>query len=436
MAEQQKRIPDNLFSNVTTSYKFFWWISIIEIYCQTGYRSIEFKRIFARMIANVFSITREHKISLGKADQLCRSTVALKNHLGEFHSINDVYGKITDNLEDIKVHKILSYYNENVPYRFLTPWTGSNIARSFLSDRVQMYNLDAPYRIDGRFIVINPAWDNFLRDNKEQLLTSVIDELFNYIDSRNSPNYISRRKLLEILREGFSISPGNIHEENAAQTLTKDNIPPTCVENGKIVKIDDPRIISEVSSVVATDRLKAISILANFYSSTPGITMGLRDWNNLIDTISPSMDTNRDSSTIAETPQKKVIKSHDKVSEDKLAQIKILKRNLLNYKQLQEHIDPTNTLPLFEIKSFSLSGKVIEMECAFTSSIDNKRYIMALTFKGVTFFSCNIRISNTENFELSIKPRTNIKSFRFSNKVVITCEKATITGITPSSSRK
>lgn len=66
----KNRIPDNIFQNTTTSYKFFWCMSILELHKHTGKTIFDFDDIFARMVSEAWMILNRYQINLGGADHL------------------------------------------------------------------------------------------------------------------------------------------------------------------------------------------------------------------------------------------------------------------------------------------------------------------------------------------------------------------------------
>ena len=59
-----------VFNNTTATYKFYWFISILEIYAKKQERLIQIKEILTRMISNAWYPIHYFRLSFGLQDKL------------------------------------------------------------------------------------------------------------------------------------------------------------------------------------------------------------------------------------------------------------------------------------------------------------------------------------------------------------------------------
>jgi hypothetical protein len=118
------------FSNVTNSYKFYWFLSILEHIKETHTPIIPLKNLLGAMVANVWYPTNYFCLSFGKQDRL--SQIALKLKIDSGLTINtkkkDVAAMVLTQLkgESTITDETLSL-ERFVPYRFLRPFFVSEL---------------------------------------------------------------------------------------------------------------------------------------------------------------------------------------------------------------------------------------------------------------------------------------------------------------------
>jgi hypothetical protein len=60
----------NSFEHVTTSYKFYWFLALLESVNENDERVFEIDSLLARMIAHAWYVVNDLRLSLGDNDQL------------------------------------------------------------------------------------------------------------------------------------------------------------------------------------------------------------------------------------------------------------------------------------------------------------------------------------------------------------------------------
>lgn len=203
-------LPVNLlascFNNTSATYKFYWFISIIEV-VEHGAFQINKQDLFARMIANAWYTVNYFNVSFGKQDQLQRAIEQLI--FLENLSINAKKTTIIDTLKassNTSTHRLLRYFDGEVPYRFLSPWFPTA-----KGDKKQVYSLsqsflnDPLYAVNDQEIIINPKWIAYLSENSGILKSFCYWNLSLYLQKHN-PNVpdIPNKLIKPPLRNGLS----------------------------------------------------------------------------------------------------------------------------------------------------------------------------------------------------------------------------------------
>ena len=343
--ELKNRIPADLFQNTTTSYKFFWTIGILELLKLTGRTVFELKYIIARMVSTALLVLNNHPVYLGGADHFKVTLSGLKRlYPHAWDTENGLFEALVRDINTNTIRRIIGYYTENVPYRFLTPWIGTKFVRADLSQDEVMFGLDAPYSIESRtsdrILRINPSWASAIQGNEDELISLVIDQLDKYIHSRGtslSSDILPNIKSLIATQDASPLSVGAIQamiqsesvvspflyrgvtqttantgaakKERTATIIQpkpqvvspakREEIKPSpqkvvepkktdttdVISNGKIITVRNPEILKEILPLIDTNKLDAISILYKHYENVEGLQMSFMDWGALIDKI-------------------------------------------------------------------------------------------------------------------------------------------------------
>jgi hypothetical protein len=195
----------SVFRNVTNSYKYFWFLTILELIESSdsdGVLSLE--DISIRMLSNVWYPLDFYKLSFGKQDgfkslmHIVNSKINVDNTSGSAPLYEQIVKQLSieeqkDLLDQVKV--LLRW----VPYRFQRPFLSDQIGsikdskvneaiveyatRSFTQgDAKAMYSFNS----DGT-IRIQPVWLKYLRKNCAILKGYVYWELCKFIQ-KNNPN--------------------------------------------------------------------------------------------------------------------------------------------------------------------------------------------------------------------------------------------------------
>ncbi len=136
----------SVFSNTTNSYKFYWWLSVIDLLKDSERLEFNFSEIAFRMIARVWYPVNYFKLSFGRQDQLSKCVFDIKKefNLSDGISEQELLTFLNRNKEDKFLQKQVRKLVRYVPYRFIRPWF-SNEIRAKNDQEVNQYILDYQY---------------------------------------------------------------------------------------------------------------------------------------------------------------------------------------------------------------------------------------------------------------------------------------------------
>ena len=172
----------HVFDKKATSYKYFWFLAIIELYVEKSQTTILFNDIITRMISNAWRYVCNEKGVFAQIDQIPYYVNEIKERylLDESSSKSKIEGQILYYYERDHLNRILGPLLNNVPYRFLSPWIPftSNedvVAKSNEKDSV------CPYSIHDDYIVINPMWREYLKEHYNEIVQFIEVGLRQYL---------------------------------------------------------------------------------------------------------------------------------------------------------------------------------------------------------------------------------------------------------------
>ena len=182
----------NVFNKTVATYKFFWFVSIMQIHAKTENPRISVWDIVIRMVANAWYPIHYFRLSFGKSDSLFDIVMELHRvtKIPIDANAETIIRELTSRLNDKQIKKQLNTLTQNVPYRFLRPWIDTSddkemVYRSQTLENNCLYSLD---KEDSDFyIVLNPAWDTYLHNHYNILVDFAYWNLTLFLQARN-PN--------------------------------------------------------------------------------------------------------------------------------------------------------------------------------------------------------------------------------------------------------
>ena len=166
-----------VFFFFSTTYKFFWFLAILQIYNETKNGTITYKNILIKIVSCAWKYVFIKSSVFPQIDQLpvylktVKDTLELKNTIGK----GVIEGRTKRYFDTLGVGETLSPLLKNVPYRFLSPW----IPFTDYNDVIEKSNnpdIMCPYSLHEDYIEINPIWGKYFLDNYNNLTQFVEKE--------------------------------------------------------------------------------------------------------------------------------------------------------------------------------------------------------------------------------------------------------------------
>ena len=193
-----------IFSNTTATYKFYWFVAMLDIVVKERKTRISFWEIIAGMVAESWYPIHYFKLSFGKSDSLFDKSLEIQNAFQiSIESDKDKIKKyLLDNLNGTK--KFLRVFTLNVPYRFLSPWIKYTYDEDVVA-KSQRFENDCLYAIYGDEIVINDNWVEYLTEHYTILRDFAFWNLTEFLQKRN-PNVpdVPSKLIKPILRDSLT----------------------------------------------------------------------------------------------------------------------------------------------------------------------------------------------------------------------------------------
>ena len=155
-----------IFSNTTATYKFYWFVAMLDIVVKERRNSISFWEILAGMVAESWYPIHYFRLSFGKSDSLYTQSLALQQELNiPIDASKDKIKRILlDNLNDNRIKGLLRVFSLNVPYRFLSPWISYTTDQD-VEYRSQKFESNCLYALHDESVEVNPVWIDYLTEH-------------------------------------------------------------------------------------------------------------------------------------------------------------------------------------------------------------------------------------------------------------------------------
>ena len=199
-----------IFTKTVATYKYFWFLSILQIHAKTGNLRIDVWDIVVRMVANAWYPIHYFRLSFGKSDSLFDIVIDLQKitNLSIDSDRETIIRELKDNLNNSEIKSRLKILTLNVPFRFLRPWIDTSddkdvVKRSKLFENGCLYSiLKDNYSF---YIEINSNWDAYIHNHYNILIDFTYWNLTQFLQVRN-PNVpaISNKLIKPIKRDSLA----------------------------------------------------------------------------------------------------------------------------------------------------------------------------------------------------------------------------------------
>jgi len=218
-----------IFNNTVATYKYYWFVSILDIVVKEQRRQLSFWEIIVGMVVEAWYPIHYFRLSFGLSDSFYKQMIKLQSELNiPIDSKKDfIKSHILNNLSNPKIKSILKVFKLNVPYRFLSPWI------KYTSDEEvgyysKSFTNNCLYAITDETIEINPKWVLYLNVNYMVLRDFAFWNLNDFVQKRNPnvPN-IAYKLVKPLQRESL------IKHRNFWNTFIDINGSMKCIYTGK-----------------------------------------------------------------------------------------------------------------------------------------------------------------------------------------------------------
>ena len=181
-----------VFGNTVATYKYFWFLSILQIHAKTNSQKIDVIDILIRMVANAWYPIHYFRLSFGKSDSLLDIVMELHRitQIPIDASSDIIINGLKERLDDRRIRSKLNVLSLNVPYRFLRPWIDTSDDRDMVRRSQTFENgcLYALHKETGEFYIeLNTVWDAYLHSHYNILVDFTYWNLTLFLQVRN-PN--------------------------------------------------------------------------------------------------------------------------------------------------------------------------------------------------------------------------------------------------------
>ena len=203
-----------VFSHTTATYKFYWFIGILDLFVKRGKTRMDVWDIMIEMVANAWYPVCYFHLSFGKSESLYEAiwTIQQERNIPINLSPKELSDWLHANIHDDFVSSTLRFLMNNVPYRFLSPWIRTDnddemVARSLTLENNCLYRIVKDSRTMS--IELNPRWLSYLADNYKILKDFAYWNLAIFLQKRNPnvpnvPNKLIKPEKRDVLSKQHS----------------------------------------------------------------------------------------------------------------------------------------------------------------------------------------------------------------------------------------
>ena len=340
------------FDKKSTSYKYFWLMSLLQIYKETQVENIPFRQILIKMVAKAWKYVFMLNGQFSQSDQLPILLLKLQKSsslLGD-SSESEVESELNKIFEDKNIKSLLSPLLKNVPYRFLSPWIPFT-SNEYVMKESRSLDSRCPYELYNDNVVISRLWRETLIDLYESIQLFVEYGLDDYLkihqDVKEARDFYNTRftSLSQLLR-GIKRRK---NQKEVNNFLEKYNFP----INGNLEIRDILNKIPESGCMIDNDGRKIVSV--------PGEMWSLKLLDKLLSNINLN-DTFDNVSLLSEYGLEayKKLEQNENTSED-IYNTKYISLNKL-LKGIKNNKNEKVVKSFLEKYDFPLSGKITPAE--------------------------------------------------------------------------
>lgn len=191
------------FNDTTNSYKFYWFLAILDELIDTNSSFLNLDNLSIRMISEIWHPLDYFKLSFGKQDSFKNISNFVSQKIAIDNSLNseDIFTQINNGLDDndlsvlkLQVRNLIKY----VPYRFIRPFFAnelrgekdSNVNRKIIEFTIKEFDNRKPfYSFNENSIKLHPDWKDYFNKHVFILKGFIYWNLLKFVQ-KNNPNVI------------------------------------------------------------------------------------------------------------------------------------------------------------------------------------------------------------------------------------------------------
>lgn len=184
----------SVFSHTSATYKFYWFIAILELFVKQGKERMVIWEIIAEMIGHAWYPIHYFHLSFGRADSLEKQIREIREftQIPIDRSRKGLVSDLMNHPDQKRIQSLLQVFTQHVPFRFLNPWINmGQMEDKELAKRSERFENGCLYALtqeDGDWVVtINPDWHDYLRCNFNILNDFAYWNLAHFVQAKN-PN--------------------------------------------------------------------------------------------------------------------------------------------------------------------------------------------------------------------------------------------------------
>lgn len=199
-----------LFENTTTSYKYIYFISLLDILKRRQFEvlsPISFEEIIVEMLANAWYPHTYFKLSFGTQDKITQKLDSLSLKISEpLVKFTDTDKKtLRKKIASHPLNDIISYFKKYVPYRLLCPFLeeelklenvsrgkGNDLDRAmpwvvdkYLTSKKPLYHFNSTEQSQCNSIIFNSEWADYIEQNYPIVRSWASWEWLTYMEAKN-----------------------------------------------------------------------------------------------------------------------------------------------------------------------------------------------------------------------------------------------------------
>lgn len=230
----------HIFLNTSATYKFYWFISLLQLLQKGRHQKIMVYDIVVRMVANAWIPLIFHNLDYGRIDSLKAIVANIQRYdlIPVNVNVDQIFAILESCKKEYRIKRLLRVLTWNVPYRFLSPWINSSDNKDLMC-RSQHWENGCLYSLymdeSEPYILLNPNWMSYLLSHHEELLAFSYQSLSTFLLPKN-PKITNIEEIITLYDNTY------IEEGSNNQINNEDSIDDLEIEHVNLDEVYDGTI--------------------------------------------------------------------------------------------------------------------------------------------------------------------------------------------------